>query len=155
VSATLVGAALLLSGNAPSSATTLDCRVVGTWELVGVTRGGKADASPIQQRKIVNGKHFMWINQASRRDTLPLRSLADTLRYYQVAGGSGSYSLPGNSYTERLDYFFDPSYLGKEFTANCRTHGDRWFHSYSASSFDNAATLAARDSIVEEWRRIE
>jgi hypothetical protein len=155
VSATLVGAALLLSGNVPSSATTLSCSVIGTWDLVAVTRGGKALSSTNQQRKIVNGSHFMWINQATRRDTLPLRSLVDSLRYSRVNGGSGRYSLVGNAYTEHLDYFSDPSFLGKDFTATCRTVGDRWFHSYNASALGDTAAAEARVMYIEEWHRIK
>ena len=72
-----------------------------------------------------------------------------------MAGGSARYSLAGNSYTERIDYFFDPSVLGKDFKATCRTEGDRWFHSHSASEAGDTATGAAGITVVEEWRRIK
>ena len=64
-------------------------------------------------------------------NTLPLKSEIDTLRAYRIAGGAGTYSTRGTSYTEHLDYFFDPSWVGTSFRAICRIEGDRWYHSYT------------------------
>ncbi len=89
----------------------------------------------------------MWLGQAARRDTLPLRTTADTLRYYSMSGGAGTWKLAGRTYTEHLDYFLDPRAIGTDFQATCRTEGDRWIHTWVNT--ENQAT------VDEEWRRIE
>src|SRR6476661_6724478 len=94
----LLVAGVGLASPSSASAATASCSVVGTWELTGITVDGKAIAAPGQQRKIVTAGHFMWINQATRRDTLPLKTRADSLVYSSVGGGSGTYRLQGNSY---------------------------------------------------------
>jgi hypothetical protein len=133
-----------------SSATTVraSCSVVGTWELTGVTVDGKAVTPLGQERKIVTARHYMWLYQDARRDTLPLKTRTDSLMYYRVLGGSGTYTVEGDSYVEHTDFFFDPAFLGKDWKATCRTEKDRWVHSYTRPG----ATPAA---VVEDWRRLE
>ena len=142
--------ALWVAPQASASAVIANCRVIGTWELTGITVDGKAVATPGQQRKIVTADHFMWINQATRRDTLPLKTRADSLVYSSVGGGSGTYRLQGNSYVEHIDYFNDPAYLGKDWKATCRTDKNHWVHSYTLPG----AAGAAPQAVVENWRRV-
>ena len=144
-----------LSGSIAASSAKPSCRVLGVWELTGVTNDGKPQTGVIQQRKIVTKGHFMWISQASRRDTLPLKTPADSLRYYQVAGGAGTYSLAGRSYTEHIAYFFDPTWIGRHWKATCRTEGDRWFHSYTFPTTSDTSSSAPHTTVIEAWRRIE
>jgi hypothetical protein len=130
------------------------CRLEGVWELVSVADSGRPrEMRGYRQRKIVGQGHFMWLGEPARRDTVVARTAADTLRRYQMSGGSGTYTLAGNTYTELLDYFVDPTMKGQRFPALCRVEGDRWFHTYppptgaSAANGDPAVT-------VEVWRRI-
>ena len=146
----LLVSALALTSQSSATAATTSCSVVGTWELTGITVDGKAIASRGQQRKIVTADHFMWINQATRRDTLPLKTRADSLVYSSVGGGSGTYRLQGNSYVEHIDYFNDPAYLGKDWKATCRTDKNHWVHSYTLPG----AAGAAPQAVVENWRRV-
>jgi len=148
----LVVAVVGLASQPSASAATASCSVVGTWELTGVTVDGKAIASPGQQRKIVTAGHFMWINQATRRDTLPLKTLVDTLMAYRVGGGSGTYRLVGDSYVEHIDYFVDPAFIGKDWKATCRTDKNHWVHSYTTQP---SAAGVAGQAVVEDWRRVE
>ena len=143
-------ASLWLAPQSSASAAIASCRVVGTWELTGITVDGKAIAAPGQQRKIVTAGHFMWINQATHRDTLPLKTRADSLVYSSVGGGSGTYRLQGNSYVEHIDYFGDPTFLGKDWKATCRTDKNHWVHSYTLPG----AAGAAPQAVVENWRRV-
>ena len=147
----LLVAALGLASQSSATAATVSCSVVGTWELTGITVNGKAIASPGQQRKIVTAGHFMWLNQATRRDTLPLKTLVDTLMAYRVGGGSGTYLLKGDSYVEHIDYFVDPAFIGKDWKATCRTEKNHWVHSYTQPS----AAGEAPQAVVEDWRRLE
>ena len=143
--------ALGLASQSSAIAATASCSVVGTWELMRITVDGKADASRGQQRKIVTAGHFMWINQATRRDTLPLKTRVDSLMYNRVGGGSGTYTLKGDSYVEHIDYFANPAFLGKDWKATCRTDKNHWVHSYTLASVAGAAPQA----VVEDWRRVE
>jgi hypothetical protein len=141
-----------LVGFTPNSAATAasgNCSVVGTWELAGITIDGKAVAHR-QQRKIVTGRQFMWISQAARRDTLPLKTRADSLLYYRVEGGAGTYAVTGDSYVEHIEYFVDPTFVGKDWKAVCRTEKDHWAHSYTQPG----AMGAKPSSVVEDWRRL-
>src|SRR5688572_17974357 len=90
--------AIGFTSSAVATGSSANCSVVGTWELTGVSQDGKPVASPRQQRKMVTGRHFMWISQAGRRDTLPLKTRADSLLYFRVIGGAGSYTTTGDSY---------------------------------------------------------
>ena len=148
----LLVSALGLASQSSAIAATANCSVVGTWELTGITVDGKAIASPGQQRKIVTAGHFMWINQATRRDTLPLKTLVDTLMAYRIGGGSGTYRLKGDSYVEHIDYFVNPAFIGKDWKATCRTDKTHWVHSYTTQP--SAAGEVAK-AVVENWRRIE
>jgi hypothetical protein len=96
----------------------------------------------------------MWIGQSARRDTITLRTVADTLRANQVLGGSGTYTVRGNAYTERLDYFFDPRGIGQTLSANCRVDGEWWYHSFTVP-WDTTATRGPIQHIVELWRRVQ
>jgi len=147
----LLVAGVGLASQSSASAATASCSVVGTWELTGITVDGKAVAAPGQQRKIVTAGHFMWINQATHRDTLPLKTRADSLVYSSVGGGSGTYKLQGNSYVEHIDYFNDPAFLGKDWKATCRTEKNHWVHSYTLPGTPGVAPQA----VVENWRRVE
>jgi hypothetical protein len=130
--------------------------VRGVWQLESVTNNGKDQ--PLKgatQMKIVTQRHWMWIGQDAKRDTLPLKTLADTLRYYSLGGGAGTYTATGNQYVEHIDFFNDPSWLGKPWPAMCRVEGNRWYHSFPFP-FDSAGV--PRDSMahyVEVWRRVE
>ena len=93
----------------------------------------------------------MWISQAGRRDTLPLKTRADSLLYYRVVGGAGSYTTSGNSYVEHIEYFTDPAFLGKDWKATCRTEKDHWAHSYTQAGANGADSTR----VVEDWRRLE
>lgn len=130
------------------------CRIEGTWELVSVTVDGKEEPlAGYQQRKVVGGGRFMWLGQAARRDTLPMRTAFDSLRATSMAGGAGTFTLLGNTYTEKLEYFVDPSLLGRSMRATCRTEGDRWIHSFTVP-IDTLASKAPRQQVVEVWRRL-
>lgn len=133
------------------------CRLQGVWDLESNLLNGKAQpVSGFQQRKIMTRKHFMWLSQATRRDTLPLKTALDSARYYSSPGGSGTYTVTGRNVTEHIDYFVDPSFLGRDFHATCRTEGNRWYHTYYSDFYTDSATRRSRrDTTTEVFRRVE
>jgi hypothetical protein len=140
------------AGGQPTGGTT--CQVEGVWDLVTTSING-APAAPrrgYHERKIVARGHFMWLGEQLQRDTLPMRTEVDSLRALHIDGGSGTYSVSGNGYTERLDYFSDPRQIGRTVRAVCRTEGDRWYHSFRMLG---EAVSANNPQILEEvWRRV-
>jgi hypothetical protein len=120
--------------------------VEGVWELESVSDGGRARAlNGYRQRKILSQGHYMWLGADAKRDTIALRTLTDSLRASRVEGGTGTYSLSGNTYTEQLTIFVVPTMEGQAFPATCRTEGDRWYHTFPPDSTQQT---------VEVWRRI-
>ena len=131
------------------------CQVEGVWGLVSVTEDGKdRPLRGYRQRKIVARGHFMWIGVDARRDTITIRTAADSLRARQVSGGTGTYSLAGNTYTEHIDYFVLPMMEGQDFPATCRTEGDRWYHTFPTNAGTPGAATDPKRLTTEVWRRI-
>lgn len=141
-------------GSAPPN-----CRVQGVWQRVATIEAGKRqEYTGARQHKLVTKKHHMWLAEATRRDTLPLVTAADSSRFFWMNGGSGTYEVAGNRYTERLDLFSDPRLEGKTLKATCRIVGNNWYHSFVASQLAApvaGAAPASTDSITEIWRRLE
>jgi hypothetical protein len=97
----------------------------------------------------------MWVAARTKRDTLPLITALDSARYYGVSGGSGTYEVSGNRYTEHLDIFVDPRYEGMSLTASCRIVGNQWYHSFKDFNRLLPGEKPATDSTTEIWRRVE
>ena len=132
------------------------CHVQGVWERVATMQAHKrTEFSGARQRKVVAKKNYMWLSEEARRDTLPLRTAADTARFYRMSGGSGTYQVVGNRYIEHLDLFVDPKFEGKTFTASCRVEGNTWYHSYLSSDLGDTTRAGRSDSTIEVWRRVE
>jgi len=151
-----VPAACLIIAGAMPSAREAGCPVQGVWELASMTSNGKEEPlSGYKTMKIVTKRYWMWIGQNGGRDTLPMNTLADTLRKNFIGGGAGQYTAKDNVYIEHIDYFNDPTWLGKPWKATCRVEGNRWYHSFP---YPQDTTGVPRDSIariVEVWRRVE
>lgn len=121
------------------------CRVEGVWQLESANWGGTATPmTGTRERKILTKDQFMFIGADAKRDTIPLRTAADSLRAQQIIGGTGRYTVKGNTYTEHLELFFIPNWEGRDVPAKCETAGDTWTHTWK---YDTT-------TVVEVWRRI-
>jgi hypothetical protein len=150
ISGTVLASHREVRGSAPPA-----CRVQGVWERIATIQAHKrTEFSGNRQVKVVTRKNYLWLGEEARRDTLPLRTAADTTRFYAMSGGSGTYQVVGNKYTEHLDLFVDPRFEGKTFTASCRVEGNTWYHSFLSSTLGDT-TRAGRDTTTEVWRRVE
>ena len=153
ISGTVLGANRDVLGSAPAA-----CKVQGVWERVAtIQKGKRTEFTGSKQFKLVTRTHYMWLAEATRRDTLPLRTALDSATFYSIGGGYGTYQVAGHKYTEHLDLFVDPRLEGKTLTASCRVEGNRWYHVFRASDLDTpaAGTTASPDSTTEIWRRVE
>lgn len=91
--------------------------IEGTWELIS----GKSqypdvtelwpDTDYERQIKIINQTHFVWINQ-------------DTSREHIYSFGGGKYTLNGDNYTEHIEMFILPSWIGKTIPFKIKIEGD-------------------------------
>ncbi|HEU4995259.1 MAG TPA: hypothetical protein VFT29_10565 [Gemmatimonadaceae bacterium] len=131
------------------------CQVRGVWELAASIVDGKdRPLAGYKQRKLVTERYWMWLGMQARRDTLPLKTQADSLRLYLLGGGGGTYTTSGSTYVEHIDIENDPSWVGTSFTATCRVEGDRWYHSFTIPN-DTSKTKEQIHRLTEVWRRVE
>jgi hypothetical protein len=141
---------------APAPGHEAACPLRGVWELTAVSNNGKDQPrNGAKQWKIVTQSHWMWVSADARRDTLPLKTEADTLRRFLIGGGAGTYTASGDSYVEQIEIFNDPAWLGKPWKSTCHVVGNLWHQSYP---FPQDSTGVSRDSIshiVETWRKVE
>lgn len=108
------------------------CQVEGVWEQVSVDFDGHK--MPPYSRpilKIVANGHWIWVGADAGRNTLPRQTEAEKLRAFQMFGGAGTYTTTDNTFTQHIDYFFDPSAEGATLVASCRTEDEFWYYSFS------------------------
>lgn len=83
--------------------------------------------------KYITAKHFVWIYQdkANCLALLAKKTQRDSLAaYYDAFGaGAGTYKLVGNTYTETIEYFSDPNYVGLSIDFTVKVEGDRLYQS--------------------------
>lgn len=129
------------------------CRVDGVWEQVSVAFDGHEmppHSRPL--RKIVSRGHWIWIGADAGRDKLPRQTEADKLRANQMFGGAGTYTTTDRTFTQHIDYFFDPDAEGATLVASCRTEGNLWYYSFSTAGVPGMEHWPKR--VSEVWRRV-
>ncbi len=101
-------------------------KVIGVWKLQSVTN--KAQDSSIsstedewQMMKIITKTHFMFAEQDPKRPKFihggTDSELLETAKSFFA--GAGTYTFDGTFYTEKIDIFFNPNYIGQTVTYNC------------------------------------
>lgn len=150
-----VSGSLAATHESPGGSSQASCRVQGVWKLERMVTNGKADSTSIQHRKIMTKRHFMWTSQESRRDTLPLRTYRDSVRYFSDNGGFGTYRVSGSTLTERIEIFPLPIWIGRDFRATCRTTAKEWFHGYLSDPYTDSTGRSRRDTVMEVFSRVE
>jgi len=148
-----IPAVLLLVIARPVQAQT-GCRLVGVWELVS----GKADGQPypttLHRLKFITRNRWVWIarDDSSAKE---LRTTADSLQMFRTTGaGSGTYTVQGTTYTEKIEFFSDPAYIGQAVPFSCRTEGDRFYQTGNLPILQGGRKI--RDVKLEEvYRRVE
>jgi hypothetical protein len=93
----------------------------GTWRLLSgtiITKGVSTvtDYTNGQSMiKVINDTHFAFLKHA-------LHVAKDSSNQFDAGGGT--YTLTGDQYTERLDYYSDKNWEGKPFTFTVSIHND-------------------------------
>jgi hypothetical protein len=129
------------------------CKVEGVWELESGSADGKAYAVGIHEMKMIANGHFavFWRDPGTPKE---LKTVADTLAAFRSAGsGGGRYTVQGSTYTEKIEYFVDPAYIGKSIAFTCRVDGDRFRQTGSFPMYEGGKKV--RDSKLDEvWKRV-
>jgi hypothetical protein len=148
-----IPAVLLLVIARPAQAQT-GCQLVGVWELVSGQIGGQPSPKTLHQLKFITRNRWIWI---AKNDSGPkqLQTAADSLRMFRnIAAGSGTYTVQGTTYTEKIEFFSDPAYIGLSLPFACRTEGDRFYQTGTLPVFEGGKKV--RDlPIAEVYRRVE
>jgi hypothetical protein len=130
------------------------CKLDGVWQLVSGSADGKPYPTGTRELKIITKGHFavLWNEPGAPK---AVKTINDSLAAYRHVGASGgTYTVQGTTYTENVEYFADPAYIGKAIPFVCRTEGDRFYQSGSFPIFEGGKKV--RDSKLEEgWRRVE
>jgi hypothetical protein len=146
-------AVLVLLVARPAQAQTA-CQPAGVWELESGKIDGQAYPKTLHQRKFITKNRWVWI---AKDDAGPkeLKTAADSLQMFRTAAsGSGTYTVQGTTYTEKIEFFSDPAYIGLSLPFSCRTEGDRFYQSGMLPIFQDGKKV--RDLRLEEvYRRIE
>ncbi len=152
--AIVAAAALGLQGCAQEKPGSLE----GTWELVEA-RYTPADPgfSLAKQRqiKILNKTHWAFLSQ-DRSPALPA-SGGDAGQSAAAPGfsaGGGTYQLDGDTYTEHIEFFVVPKYVGTSITFKVKWDGDEWIQTGTLPL--KALGMSDHDvELQERYRRIK
>jgi len=147
--------ALLAAAAADPAAAQQVCAVRGAWELESVTVDGQPQQLGGEYRdvKLVTARYWTYVTRQAGR--APLVTTADSLAAYRTRFfGGGTYSATDSSYTEHIEFFQNPEYIGQELTFSCRIEGDRWYHTGDYPRLQGGSQIGAV-RIAEVWRRID
>lgn len=137
----------------PATAQT-SCDLQGAWDLVSAKYDNEPAPSTFKSMKTFTKTRFSVVGL----DTAllgPLVADADRLKFYSsLTAVGGSYVAGAGTWTEKLDYSTDPSYIGMSFTFQCGHDGDRLVQRGTIAAFE--AGKKTRDISLEEvWRRVD
>ena len=127
-----VGSALLVAcapdvDDAPTdSAPPSACPVEGAWEVESVAVDGVQEPlGDRRQIKLLTGTRFAFVSQSPGPENL--LTVTDSLAAYRTGlFGGGTYRVQDSTYTETIEFFGDPRYVGLDIRFTCRVEGDLW-----------------------------
>lgn len=154
--ATLV--VLLLCLFVAASAAQQKVKIQGVWQSLSQKMDGKEILTSGKDVKYITAKHWIWIYQDKEKfvSLLARKTQRDSLAaYYETIGaGAGAYKLVGNTYTETIEYFGDPNYIGLSIDFTVKVEGDRLYQSGKLPMFEGNKRV--KDVQWEEvYKRIE
>ncbi len=121
----------------------------GAWELVDA-RYTPADPSfslaARRQIKLLTKTHWAFLDQA--------REPAQPANPSDFSAGGGTYQLEGDSYTEHIEFFAVPKFVGASITFKIKWDGDEWTQTGTLPL--KALGLSDHDvDLQERYRRIK
>ena len=149
--AIVAASAIGLAAHAADKAASLE----GAWELVdakNVPADPDFSLAKTRQIKIITRTHFAFLSQ----DRLPAKPSAAHLAAAakSFSAGGGTYKLEGDSYTEHIEFFSVPKFVGTSITFKIKWEGDEWIQSGTLQL--KSLGLSDHDvQITEKYRRIK
>ena len=150
----VVAAALGLQGCAQEKPGPLE----GAWELVDA-QYTPADAAfsldKTRQIKILTSTHWAFLSQ-DRSPAAPATGgdAAQSAAASTFAAGGGTYKLDGDTYTEHIEFFAAPKFVGTSIIFKIKWDGDEWVQTGTLPL--KALGLSDHDvALQERYRRIK
>jgi len=144
---------------APASAADSKHTLEGTWELVSAkyTFPDKTETNAgYKQIKVITKNHWAFVGQNTDRQKFTSQgSDAELLSAAKGFGaGGGTYTFSGDTYTEVIEFFHNPNYVGLSIPWNVKWDGDQFIQSGTFPI--KAAGMGENDmQLYEVWKRIE
>lgn len=132
--------------------------IEGVWQALSQKMDGKETLTAGKDVKYITAKHWIWVYQDKGKglSLLAKKTQRDSIAaYYDAFGaGAGTYKLVGNTYTETIDYFSDPSYVGLSISFTVKVEGDKLYQSGKYPVLEGGKKV--KDVQLEEvYKRIE
>lgn len=129
----------------------------GAWELVADKTTPADAAFPLEtdrQIKILTRNHWAFFSQQRTLPKTPggtAKEWADAAKSFSA--GAGTYTLDGDSYTETIEFFVQPKFVGAKIKFKVTWNGDEWTQSGTLPL--KSLGVADHDvDIQETYRRI-
>ncbi len=131
--------------------------IQGIWQLVSQKFDGKASA-PTNMLKTITKGRWSWIQQDKEQMLAQLakKTHVDSLEAFAnyLGAGYGTYTLAGDTYTEKIEYMSFPSYIGRSFPFKVKIEKD---HLYQSGKLPITGADGKEQELLleEEYRRLE
>jgi hypothetical protein len=152
--AIVAGIAIGLQGCAPEKASALE----GAWELIDA-KYTPADPtfslSSYRQIKILTKTHWAFLSQERSAQKMTSGSDAELLAAAKTfSAGGGTYILEGDTYTEHVEFFGIPNFVGTALKFKIKWEGDEWIQTGILPI--KALGMGDKDvELYERYRRIK
>jgi hypothetical protein len=152
--AVAAGIAVGLQGCTPEKASPLE----GAWEMVDATytpADPTFSLSTQRQIKLLTRDHWAYLSQQKSAPKLSSGSDAELLAAAKGFGaGGGTYTLDGDNYSEHIEFFSAPNFVGATIKFKIKWEGDEWIQTGTLPI--KALGLGDKDvDLSERYRRIK
>jgi hypothetical protein len=132
--------------------------IEGVWQALSQKMDGKETLAAGKDVKYITAKHWVWIYQEKAKclSLFAKKTQKDSIAAYSSAfgAGAGTYKLVGNTYTETVEYFGDPNYIGLSLEFTVKVEGDRLYQSGKFPVLEGGKKVK-EVQLEEVYKRIE
>jgi hypothetical protein len=133
-------------------------KIEGVWQIMSEKVDGKEILISGKDWKYITAKHWIWIYQDKGKclSLLEKKTQRDSISAYydEFGAGAGTYKLIGNTYTETIEYFVDPNYVGLSIDFTVKVEGDSLHQSGKFPMLEGSKKV--REVMLDEvYKRIE
>ena len=130
----------------------------GAWELVDAKYTPADPAislSRYRQIKILTGTHWAFLSQDRSAPKMTSWNDAELLAAAKTfSAGGGTYTLQGDAYTEHVEFFNTPNFVGASLKFKIKWDGDEWIQTGTLPL--KALGMGDKDmELYERYRRVK